>query len=241
MQGPAFSSGLDDLTLSDRMARVFHAPQSSFQAVRQEQSWQDWVVPVVLMCIIGIASNYATLSVVGNPDLPALQEQLQSLTEEQREQVLENLQMWRQHGWLSMPIVNAFFSLAAMGLVLLAVGRWAFRAEVTLRQMLTVKSYALLVLIPEWIVRTPLILIERTSLIHLGPGAFVSEDLARTFAGRILTGINLFDFWQAWVLGIGLAIMAQIPPKQGIVAVLVLWGAWTLLLAVLGGIAPAPQ
>ena len=241
MQDPRFSSALDEMTLSDRIMRVFYAPESSFRAVRQEQSWQDWMVPVMLMCVVWIASNYLTLSVVGDPDVPAIQQQLQALSEEQRAQALEHLSMWRQHGWISMPVVNSFSSLALVGLILLGLGRWAFKVEVTLRQMLTVKAYALALLTAEWVVRTPLILIEQTPFIHVGPGAFLSEELAETLFGRILMGINVFDLWQAWVMGIGLAVMGGIPRRRGIIAVMVLWAAWILSGAVLGGLVPEPQ
>lgn len=234
MQDPTFSSSLDHLTLSDRMTRVFHAPLSSFRAVREEQTWQDWLLPVVLMCIVWIATNYLTLSVVGNPELPALQRQLETLSDEQRDRALESLSMWRQHGWFTMPMVSAFSSLAALGLVLLALGRYAFRAEVALKGMLVVKAYAMLVLIPEWIVRTPLILIQQTPDIQLGPGALLSENFAGTLVGRILTGIDIFDFWQGWIMGIGLAVMAGIPTNRGISAVLALWGAWLVVGALLG-------
>ncbi len=233
VQDPTFSSSLDQLTLSDRMTRVFHAPLSSFRAVQQEQSWQDWLLPAVLMCIVWVATNYLTLSVVGNPELPALQPRLETLTEEQRVQALESLGMWRQHGWFTMPIVSTFSSLAALGLVLLALGRYAFRADVALRGMLVVKAYAMLVLIPEWIVRTPLILIQQTPDIKFGPGALLSEDIAATFVGRILAGIDFFDVWQGWIMGVGLAVMAGIPTRHGIIAVLALWGAWVVVGALL--------
>ena len=241
MQDPTFASSLDQLTLSDRMTRVFHAPASSFRAVQQEQSWQDWLIPVVLMCTVWVATNYLTLSVVGNPELPALQQQLETLTQEQRDGAMASLSMWRQHGWFTMPIVSSFSSLAALGLVLLALGRYAFGADVALRGMLVVKSYAMLVLIPEWIVRTLLILSQQTPDIQLGPAALLSEEIAATLVGRILAGIDFFDVWQGWIMGVGLAVMAEIPTRRGIIAVLALWGAWVVVGALIAGAVPAAQ
>jgi hypothetical protein len=203
---------------------------------------------------VWIATNFLTLSVVGNPELPAFQEHLQTLTEEQKDYELEYRNMWRRYGWLTDPIVNAFFSLVSLGLVLLALGRYAFRADVTLKGMLVVKAYAMLVLIPEWIVRTPLILIQaewiaRTPLIYiqqisttqLGLRAFVADNLSGTLVGRILAGIDFFDIWQGWIMGIGLAVMADIPTRRGIIAVLALWAAWVGVGALLAGAVPPPQ
>ncbi len=241
MQDPTFTSSLDQLTLSDRMVRVFHAPLTSFRAVQEDQSWQDWAIPVVVMFSVWIATNFATLSVVGDPELPAFQERLESLTEEQRDRAMESLSIWRQHGWFTMPIVSGFSSLAALGLVLLALGRYAFKADVALKGMLVVKAYAMLVLIPEWIVRAPLILIHQTPDIQLGPGAFVSAEIAGTFVGRVLTAIDFFDIWQGWIMGIGLAVMAGIPPRRGVIGVLALWVSWVVVGALLAGAVPPPQ
>jgi hypothetical protein len=107
--------------------------------------------------------------------------------------------------------------------------------------MLVVKAYAMLVLIPEWIVRAPLILIHQTPDIQLGPGAFVSAEIAGTFVGRVLTAIDFFDIWQGWIMGIGLAVMAGIPPRRGVIAVLALWVSWVVVGALLAGAVPPPQ
>ncbi len=245
MNKPSFSTGYEDLSLTDRLARVVYAPRTSFEAVRDDPTSQDWLLPVLLMCLIWIGSNYATLSVTADPGLPAMQDRLNGLPEEQRQQALENLETWREHGWMTLPLVNGFSTVVCVGLVMLAVGRWILRVDVSLRQMLTLKGYAAVIVAIEKVVSTPLMLLSQKPFVHLGPGAFVGEEGAGTFFGKLLIGANLFDLWQVFVIGTGLSVMAQVPAKRALAVVLFLWMFWLAIGASVpeppGPLPPAPE
>ncbi|MBT4097688.1 MAG: hypothetical protein HOE86_08595, partial [Gemmatimonadetes bacterium] len=47
--------------------------------------------------------------------------------------------------------------------------------------------------------------------------------------GQILVGLDLFDFWQAIVLGVGLAVMTERDPRWGILLSIGLWLLWVIL------------
>ena len=79
MQQTPFPATWSPLSLPERLARVLYSPRTSFEALREEVGWQDWLIPTLLVCLLGIASRYATLS-VSDPGLPAVQEQLEQLT-----------------------------------------------------------------------------------------------------------------------------------------------------------------
>lgn len=245
MNKPSFSTGYEDLSLADRLMRVVYAPRSSFEAVRDDPATQDWLLPVMLMCLVWIGSNYATLSVTADPGLPAMQERLQGLPEEQRQEALQNLETWREHGWMTLPLVNGFSTVVCVGLVMLGVGRWILRADVTLRQMLTLKGYAAVIVAIEKVVSTPLMLFSQKPFVHLGPGAFVGEEAAGTFLGKMLIGVNLFDLWQVYVVGTGLSVMAQVPANRAIAVVLFVWLVWLAMGAAVpeppGPLPPAPE
>ena len=244
MNKPSFSTGYEDLSLTDRLARVVYAPRTSFEAVRDDPTSQDWLLPVMLMCLVWIGSNYATLSVTADPGLPAMQDRLNGLPEEQRQEALQNLETWREHGWMTLPLVNGFSTVVCVGLVMLAVGRWIFRVDVSLRQMLTLKGYAAVIVAIEKVVSTPLMLFAQKPFIHLGPGAFVGEEAGKTFFGKLLIGINLFDLWQVFVIGTGLSVMAQVPAKRALGMVLFLLVFWLAMGAAVpeppGPLPPAP-
>ena len=241
MQNTSFTAGYEELTLQDRLMRIFYAPKSSYEAIRENPTTNDWMVPVLLMCLVGIGANYMTLSVTSDPGLPAMQDELRKLSEENMDKVIENLENYREHGWIGQPLVNSFSTVVLVGLVLFGLGRWVFRADVSLRQMLLLKAYANVIAVVEIIVRTPLMLINQQPMVRLGPGAFVGDEMAKSFFGKLLIGANIFDIWQAIVIGIGLGVMVQVPPKRTIATVLVLWGIWIMMGAITPESPPVPN
>lgn len=228
MTGPASGRlrfGQEDLTLPQRLLCVFYAPRASFEAVVERENSHDWLVPVLIACAVGLAAHQLTLDIVADLEAPAVQEQMEQMSEEEREQYVQGVQVLRTHGWMMVPI-GLFISLVVVSVVVLMVARFLFNAEVTYRQMLVVKGYASLIAIPEWIVRTPLMLVGGSAEVHTGLGAFVPEAMAGTFAGRLLSAVNFFDVWQLWVMGVGLSVMTGVSTKKALITLLVLWGLW---------------
>lgn len=222
MQGPSFVN--QDIGLKERLLRVLYDPRTSFAAVYQRETMQDWLIPAVLASLVGVAVYFITLPIMFDLDSPELQKQLQALSEEHRQPYLQSM---RDYSWIGV-LVGVFFTLVIVGGVLMVLARSLFKSDVTYQQMLIVKGYASLVLIPQWIFRTVLVMINDSMVVYTGLGAFVPRDMLQTFEGRVLVGIDCFDFWQTWVLGIGLAAMAGVPTKRALVAVYVLWGLWIL-------------
>ena len=240
-RGPDFTTGYEHLTLWQRLLRVLYAPRSSFEAVRGEQSSLDWFVPVLILVFVSIGSNYLTLSVVANPDLPAFQEMIEGLTAEERQRAEEGSRRWQSYGWLTTPIVSSFFTLVVVALSLMALARLIFRTEaVTLRQMMTLKGYASVIAMLELIVRTPLVLTYETPEVSLSIGALLSPEMSSTALGRILDGSNAFDLWQACVLGVGLSAMTRAPLARCIAGVVIMWGIWVTSGAALTSLGTPP-
>ena len=241
-RGPDFTTGYEQLNLWHRLLRVLYAPRSSFEALRGELSSLDWFVPVLLLVVVAIGTNYLTLSVVTNPELPVFQEMMKDLSDEQRQQAEEGLRRWGSYGWLTTPLVSSFFTLVAVALALMALARLIFRAEeATLRQMMAVKGYASVIAMLELIVRTPLVIKYQTPEVSLGIGALLSSEMASTALGRILAGANVFDLWQVCILGVGLAAMTRVPLTRCVAGVFVLWGLWVTSGALLTSLGTPPQ
>ena len=222
MDVPSFTA--QDTGLIERLIRVFNAPRLSFAAVRQRETSLDWFVPAALAVAVGIACYFATLPITLDPDTPPLQTQLERMSEEEQQSYLQGMRQW---GWMSVP-VEVFSTLVIVSAILLFLARSVFSRDVTYQQMLIAKGYACMVLVPEWLVRTLLTLIKKSPAVYTGLGAFVPPQLAPTFAGRVLASLDLFDFWQAWLMGLGLAVMAEVSTKRAIIAVMVLWGLWII-------------
>ena len=219
--GPGFA--VEDLSLFARIQRVFYAPRTAFAAVRGQESAHDWLLPALLVCAVGIGSYNLTLD-VGEP---AVQQQLESLDEVERQRV----EAFQAHSWMVIP-VGLFASLVVVGGVLLALARSVFQAEVSYRQMLIVKAYAALVVAVEWAVQAVLVLATGDIGAHLGLGLLLSEEAAATFGGRVLMALNPFDLWQIGIMGVGLSALADAPVRKAIFALGLLWLFWLV-----GGVA----
>ena len=141
------------------MKRVFYAPSTTFNAVRSDPGFHDWFLPTAVMVIVWVGTNWLTLDIITDPNLPAFREQVAELSSEDRQQVIAWMDMTREHGWISLPLVAGFAYLVIISLVLLAISRWVFRSDVTLRDMLVVKAYASLITAAEFCLKALLILL----------------------------------------------------------------------------------
>lgn len=230
-------ASVENIGIIERFLRVFHAPRRTFGAIIDGGSWPDWVAPVAIAALFWATHNLAALPVVA-PDTPTAIQGWDGLTEEQQQMAVNGLAVWRSHGWFSMPLVTSFSSLAIVGLILVGICKWILRAQITLRQTLAVKAYASLVMIPQWILLTPLVRAGNASASPLTftPGALL-EDPSASMLGRLLEAINLFDIWEAVVIGIGLSVMTAQPARRTIGVIVIMWLAWTAL----GALAPTGQ
>ena len=159
------------------------------------------------------------------------------MSEEEREKALDALEASREHSWMRIPVV-AFMSLVVMGAILMAMARSVMQAEVSFRQMLVVKGYASMVLVPEWIVGTMLVLSKGSPDVQTGPGIFVTPALVGTFVGTLMMAINLFDIWQGYIIGLGGATMADASRTRALVTIFALYAIWIIAGAEVETVAP---
>ena len=221
----------DNRAFLGQLASVLFAPRQSFEAFVGRERALDWFIPMLVACSVGIVTYLLTQALTADQTAAAARQAIEQLAPEERAKAEQALQTMRSFGWVMVPI-GLFFSLVAVALVGLVLCRHVFRAQVTYRQVLIVKGCASLVAVPEWITRG--VITVAVGPLHdlAGPGALVPRSLVGTYAGRVLQSLNLFDLWQVWIMGIGLAVMARVPAPRVRLALLALWGGWVLLAAI---------
>ena len=236
MQGPLLPAG-ENFSLPQRLIRVFFAPRTSFEAVCRHETWFDWFIPTLLASAVWIVANYITLPLATDPNSTLAQHQLQSLTAEQWQ---ARAAMLLQHGWLTEPLVNTFFNLAAMGLALYVLVCHLFRRQITLRQALVVVAYAFMVQIIAAPVWTGLVLLDLhpdrlTSLAFLLP-----EEDTGTFVGKFSANLGLFDAWETCLIGLGLAVATHTAPRKAVAVTLTIWVLWIAGVTAVQDLVPSP-
>jgi len=225
-----------DLSLINRMIRVFFAPSETYEAVSLRHSWLDWFVPVVLVIALSLVALQITMPVIMETQKEVLQERLKDMPEEQRQQTMDMMQ--KTGGIASMVTVPVlgFILLFIIAGILLLIARFGLGGEVSYGQMLAVWGYSSLIGIIAIIVRTPLMLAKETAMVHTGLGMLVPDEMMKTFLGRVLAGVDLFTFWQICVASVGLAVLTRNTTSKALVFLLILWAIWILIQAALGGL-----
>ena len=225
-----------EIGLAGRMIRLFTAPSETFEAVRRRATWLDWFAPVLLVAVLSMAAMQLTFPVVRQAQEKMLQERLKELPGEQRAAVLEKVRKSSAIGAMIGIPVGSFAVLFLAGGVLLLIARFALGGEVAYGQMLAVYGYSSLIGIAALLVRTPLMLAKGEMTVHTGPGIFLSEEMLKTFPGRILAGVDLFTFWQVCVMAVGLAVLSGSPTRKALIPLLILWAVWIVVQAGLGSL-----
>ena len=225
-----------EIGLVGRMIRVFNAPRQTFEAARQGHTWLDWFVPTLIVGIVSLVS-VAMIAQIAIESSMKMAEQFTpggEVTAEQKE-MMESLQgASKVMGVIAAPFMS-FISLFITALVLLVVAR-TIGGAVTYGLMLVVAAYASLIGALQLILLTPLMLAKGTVTVHIGLGSFVSDEMMKTFSGRLLAGFDLFTFWEVFVLAIGIAAVSGLDTKKALIPLLVLWVIWILIQAALGGL-----
>ena len=140
----------------------------------------------------------------------------------------------------AVPVVS-FLWLFIVGGVVLLVANSILGGEANYGQMLAVTAYASLVKVVQAIVTVPFVLKTGTLLV-IGPGLFLSEETLATFAGRVLlSGVDLFTFWQVLLMAVGTGVMSGRPTRDALVPLLMLWAVVLVVQAGLGGLSDAMQ
>ena len=138
---------------------------------------------------------------------------------------------------VAVPIVS-FLVLFLLGGVLLLLANPVLGGEANYGQMLAVTAYASLVKVIQTILTVP-ILLATGSLVVFGPGLLLPEEMLSTFAGRLLSGMDIFTLWQVLLMAVGTGVMAGCATRRALFPLLILWAVWIVVQAALGGLTGA--
>jgi uncharacterized membrane protein len=211
-----------EASLIVRWKRVFTKPEYSFDLVVGQERAQDWIIPILLTCIVGIIHFYLTIDLVG----PLVDSNQFDVSDEiQDSQHQEWKEKSRLYGWTLIP-VGHFTSLVFIAVVIMVVSKLAFQVELDFRQALIAKAHATLIIIPEWVVLTLFMLWTGSAGIILGPGIFFESSNPQTFLSRVFFTINFFDAWQVWVLSAAISVFGNINRRRATITLGLVWIAW---------------
>ena len=214
-----------EMSVVGRILRVFYAPSETFEAVAEQRSAADWLVPTALVAVVATVAALLVLPIVTEGSQEAMQ-QMRDMPAEEREMV----EKFQSQGaaqiatLISTPIAMFIylFITAALFLVLSKL----IGGLLSYSQALAISAYAGLVTLPQQAVTALLISAKKTPEIQMGLGLFLSEEALHSFGGRFLAVIDPFLVWWTVLIGLGLSIVGNLDRSRAYIGAIVLSLIW---------------
>ena len=214
-----------EMSVVGRMLRVFYAPSETFEAVAEQRSAADWLVPTVIAALAIFFSTYLTSSIY----VAEAMEQMQQQTPAEQSGAIEGTgDAIRISGLIAAPVMT-FVMLFIGAAIYLLVGK-LLGGLLGYGHCLAIVAYTGLLVILQHIVKTPLVLANETMKVQIGLGMFLSEEARQSFGGALFSSIDPFVVWMVVVAGLGLSIVGQIERSRAYAGV----AAITLIFLAIG-------
>ncbi len=210
-----------EISVVDRLLRVFYAPSETFEAVAEQRSAADWLVPTLLVAAVIFVSTYLTSPIY-------VAEALKQIPAEQRGEMGGAGEAMRISGLIAAPVMT-FVMLFIGAAIYLLVGK-LLGGLLGYGHCLAIVAYTSLITILQHLVKTPLVLATETMDVQIGLGMFLAEEARKGFAGALLSSVEPFVVWMVVIAGLGLSIVGQIERSRAYAGV----AAITLLFLAIG-------
>ena len=194
------------MNIFSRIINVFVAPQSTFEAEREQPKW---LVPFIIYMVLMLSWTAIVQPVLVETQREAMMEQFdkQNLSEEQREQAMQRAEQMRG----IMTWVGVVVSQVVMLLIVAAV--WLFVSNVLLGggaryvHTLSITAYSWLIIVVGLMIKAPIILNKNTVDVHFSPATFLSDT--DSFVYKLLSQFDLFNIWSFFIVSIGIAVVTR--------------------------------
>jgi hypothetical protein len=213
-----------EMSVVGRMLRVFYAPSETFEAVSEQRSAADWLLPTVIVAVVIFISTYLTSPIY----VAEMMEQIREQTPAEQPSVEGTGDAIRISGLVAAPVMT-FVMLFIGAAIYLLVGK-LLGGLLGYGQCLAIVAYTSLIAIIQHVVKTPLVLANETMNVQIGLGMFLSEEARKSFGGALLSSIDPLVVWMVVIAGLGLAIVGQVERSRAYAGV----AAITLLFLAIG-------
>ena len=206
-----------DLSVVGRILRVFYAPSETFEAVTEQRSAADWLVPTIIVAVVIFISTYVTSPIYVAEAMEQMKQQPAEQSGEMEGTVGGAILI---SGLIAAPVMT-FVMLFIGAAIYLLVGK-LLGSLLSYGHCLAIVAYTSLISIPQHIVKAPLVLAKETMNVQIGLGMFLAAEARKSFGGALLSSIDPFVVWMVVVAGLGLSIVGQIERSRAYAGVTVL-------------------
>jgi hypothetical protein len=193
-----------------RWLKVLYNPRKAYAELETEHSATEWMLILIVVMSIVLCAGIVTLPVALNTERELIETELRSysnLNTVQQSVILREaskLDHRQLAGLLIMP-ASVCFLIVAWSVVGKHCGEMIFGKLLPYDRVLPITGYASLVLVPETVVKTLLVLLYGSLDPAIHPGVFFDDAYLETLPGIFLSGVDFFGIWFLYLMGLGLA------------------------------------
>ena len=230
----SLSASTDMGSYPGRWLRVLYNPRKAFAALEAERSATEWMLILIVLTSITLCAGIVTLPVALDVERELIETELRSYpnlsTVQQSIIVREASKLdHRQLVGLAIMPASVCFLIVAWSVVGKHCGELIFGKLLPYDKVLPITSYASLVLVPETVVKTTLVLLYGSLDPSVHPGVFLADAYLETLPGIFLSGVDFFGVWFLYLLGLGLAQTFRGSFKLTWLVLGLVWGIWIVI------------
>jgi hypothetical protein len=234
-------------SLTDRLTNVIAAPGEVFTEIKHTPvQTANWLVPLLLVCLAGVFYGVMALSQPGvlrgieDTREKAMQKQVaaKKITQAQADQASAIAERFMTPAVLKIFGAGGAICASVGGLFLMALALWlalkaATAASLRYMKVVEVCGLALMIDLPQKIIRTWLVTWKENMFVTLSPTLFVAHPDMHNRTDVLLSMFDLIDFWWLAVLSLGLCKVASIPYRTAAFIAFGLWFGFRIVTALL--------
>ncbi len=215
---------------ASKVINIFFEPRKVFESLKIKPTW---LIPFLIVALLGIGFFYYTYPFIMHQQVEKIQEN-EKFSEEQKEKIIEKMTekdhppLWQ----LSFAPVGGLVVLVVVAAILFFVFNVLLGGDSTYREVFSVYTYSSLIAIPAMIVQFPLIMIKEDINVQTSLALLLSANAKDTFLYSVLSGFDIFSFWQVILVSMGMGVMYKYTTKKAFTTVFVLWIIYILVKSV---------
>ena len=238
-----------EMSISDKFVGILSSPGEVYQSiVGTEPNTKNWAIPLVLTIIIGLIFTFVVFT------QPAIQQQMTDtqykamqksveegkMTQEQMDRAVEmnpakpGSPMFLIFGSVGVMFVMAI-SLFLYSLVYFLAGKFVIHSAVPYKKILEVNGLALYVAAVVSLLTMVIVVAMGSIYASLSPVLFIPDFDPTNKQHKLLAALNLFEFWNLFVVSVGLSKVWNTTLGKSIGVVGGVWVVWTVIKIFVGG------
>lgn len=195
---------------------LFLSPTKAFQSLKSKPRW---AIPFIL-CLV---CTFLMLAAKDNP------------TWEKYKMIPEFITV--QQFLLASIIVLLSHAVDVFGSALFIwLGLQLYPAKTNYIKILSVVSFSFLILIPETIMKLPMIFAKGTSKVYLSPVLLLPSEWNDSPLFYLMENLDIFTIWIVILIAIGIPLATEITKKQSMITVGYLFGVWLMISMFVGNL-----